>query len=73
MNGTLRSSMQRLTFSQLGLSPDAWSKPDKEGELKKQGHVVKNWKTRWFVIQNDHLFYFKAKGVRAQGLSNYFN
>jgi len=43
------------------LSPEMWSKPDKQGELKKQGHVVKNWKTRWFVIQHDMMFYFKNR------------
>jgi tRNA A-37 threonylcarbamoyl transferase component Bud32 len=44
------------------LSPEMWSKPDKQGELKKQGHVVKNWKNRWFIIQHDMMFYFKNKG-----------
>jgi len=43
------------------ISPEMWSKPDKQGELKKQGHVVKNWKSRWFVIQNDMMFYFKSR------------
>jgi len=43
------------------LSPEMWAKPDKQGELKKQGHVVKNWKTRWFVIQHDMMFYFKSR------------
>jgi len=43
-------------------SPEMWAKPDKQGELKKQGHVVKNWKTRWFVIQHDMMFYFKNRG-----------
>ena len=43
-----------------------WSKPDKQGELRKQGHVVKNWKTRWFIIQHDMMFYFKQKGVSDQ-------
>lgn len=43
-------------------SSDAWNKPNKEGELKKQGHVVRNWKKRWFKIQNDMLFYFKDRG-----------
>jgi len=38
------------------------SRTDKEGELKKQGHVVKNWKVRWFVLQNDKLAYYKKKG-----------
>lgn len=42
-------------------SPESWSHPEKEGELKKQGHVVKNWKKRWFRIQNDMLFYFKDR------------
>eukprot|EP01125_Pyxidicula_operculata_P016771 TRINITY_DN57_c0_g2_i1.p1 TRINITY_DN57_c0_g2~~TRINITY_DN57_c0_g2_i1.p1 ORF type:complete len:492 (-),score=114.93 TRINITY_DN57_c0_g2_i1:177-1652(-) len=42
--------------------PSQWSNPDKEGELKKQGHVVKSWKLRWFVLKNDKLFYFKKKG-----------
>jgi hypothetical protein len=35
---------------------------DKEGELKKQGHVVRNWKARWFIIKNNNLYYFKKKG-----------
>eukprot|EP01119_Soliformovum_irregulare_P008600 TRINITY_DN21704_c0_g1_i1.p1 TRINITY_DN21704_c0_g1~~TRINITY_DN21704_c0_g1_i1.p1 ORF type:complete len:488 (+),score=109.34 TRINITY_DN21704_c0_g1_i1:28-1491(+) len=48
-------------MSELELSPEMWSKPDKQGELKKQGHVVKNWKTRWFVIQHDMMFYFKNR------------
>jgi len=38
-----------------------WSKPAKQGELKKQGHFVKNWKTRWFILQQDRLFYFKNR------------
>lgn len=42
-------------------TPELWSKPDKQGELKKQGHVVKNWKVRWFVIQHDMMFYFKQQ------------
>ncbi len=41
-----------------------WSKPDKQGELVKRGHVVKSWKTRWFIIQNDLMFYFKNRGVQ---------
>ncbi|GAM19841.1 hypothetical protein SAMD00019534_030160 [Acytostelium subglobosum LB1] len=43
------------------ITPDQWSHPDKEGELKKQGHIVKNWKKRWFRIQKDMLFYFKEQ------------
>lgn len=44
------------------LTPEMWAKPDKQGELKKQGHVVKSWKNRWFIIQNDMMFYFKQRG-----------
>jgi len=47
---------ERSTFN-----PEQWSKPDKEGTLQKQGHVVKNWKTRWFVLQDGNLFYFRDK------------
>jgi len=39
-----------------------WREPDKQGQLKKQGHVVKNWKSRWFILKNTNLFYFKKKG-----------
>jgi hypothetical protein len=39
-----------------------WREPDREGFLKKQGHVVKNWKNRWFILKNTNLFYFKKKG-----------
>ncbi|KAF2078313.1 hypothetical protein CYY_000405 [Polysphondylium violaceum] len=49
-------------------SPDLWNKPDKEGDLKKQGHVVKNWKKRKFIIQNDMLFYFKDKEDKPVGI-----
>jgi len=35
---------------------------EKEGELKKQGHVVRNWKVRWFIIKENNLYYFKKKG-----------
>jgi hypothetical protein len=39
-----------------------WREPDRVGFLKKQGHVRKNWKTRWFILKNTNLFYFKKKG-----------
>lgn len=48
------------------IRPDMWGSPDKEGELKKRGHVVKNWKTRWFIVQGDHMFYFREKGVSSR-------
>jgi hypothetical protein len=40
----------------------AWStQVDKEGSLRKQGHIVKNWKLRWFILKGDKLWYFKSK------------
>jgi len=41
--------------------PEQWSNPEKVGSLTKRGHLVKNWKTRWFILQKDNLFYFKDK------------
>tara|TARA_R110002050_G_scaffold34420_7_gene86965 strand:- start:1203 stop:2303 length:1101 start_codon:yes stop_codon:yes gene_type:complete len=38
-----------------------WARPDKQGDLRKEGHFVKNWKVRWFVLQRDTLFYFKSR------------
>lgn len=34
----------------------------KEGYLTKQGGRVKNWKARWFVLERNHLKYYKTKG-----------
>jgi len=52
-----------------GVGPDGearamkslWMHPEKEGELRKEGQVVKHWRARWFVLQKDMLFYFKEK------------
>lgn len=33
------------------------------GYLIKQGHMVKNWKRRWFVLKGNHLCYFKSPRV----------
>lgn len=50
--------------------------PEKEGFLTKEGrfwlqmgspnisgHVLKNWKKRWFVLKNDTLYYFPNANV----------
>eukprot|EP01119_Soliformovum_irregulare_P013402 TRINITY_DN3555_c0_g2_i3.p1 TRINITY_DN3555_c0_g2~~TRINITY_DN3555_c0_g2_i3.p1 ORF type:complete len:349 (+),score=86.57 TRINITY_DN3555_c0_g2_i3:110-1156(+) len=46
---------------QRDLAPDMWNNPDLEGQLTKQGHVVKNWKLRYFILQHNKLFYFLSK------------
>lgn len=33
----------------------------KEGWLKKQRSIMKNWQQRWFVLRGDQLFYYKDK------------
>lgn len=42
------------------VDPVMWKTPDREGWLTKQGHRVRSWKQRWFVLQNDMLFYFET-------------
>ncbi|KAF3700876.1 Pleckstrin-2 [Channa argus] len=34
----------------------------REGFLVKRGHVVHNWKARWFVLMPDKLLYYKYEG-----------
>lgn len=36
------------------------SVPRKEGWLVKQGHLIKNWKRRWFVLEYPLLHYYKT-------------
>eukprot|EP01130_Rhizamoeba_saxonica_P011706 TRINITY_DN486_c3_g3_i1.p1 TRINITY_DN486_c3_g3~~TRINITY_DN486_c3_g3_i1.p1 ORF type:complete len:484 (-),score=103.57 TRINITY_DN486_c3_g3_i1:38-1447(-) len=36
-----------------------WTTPDKEGHLMKRGHIVRNWKRRWFILKGDKLYYFR--------------
>ncbi|XP_056152385.1 pleckstrin-2 [Lampris incognitus] len=36
----------------------------REGFLVKRGHVVHNWKARWFVLTADKLLYYKYEGGR---------
>eukprot|EP00071_Canis_lupus_P033758 XP_022267315.1 rho GTPase-activating protein 22 [Canis lupus familiaris] len=40
----------------------------KEGWLKKQRSIMKNWQQRWFVLRGDQLFYYKDKDeTKPQG------
>lgn len=36
----------------------------KEGKLEKKGHVVHNWKMRWFVLTASSLNYFESQENR---------
>jgi len=37
--------------------------PIKQGWLVKQGHFVKSWKRRWFILSTDNLYYFHNKNI----------
>lgn len=40
----------------------------KEGWLKRQRSIMKNWQQRWFVLRGDQLFYYKDKDeTKPQG------
>eukprot|EP00005_Dracoamoeba_jomungandri_P003072 CAMPEP_0174260378 /NCGR_PEP_ID=MMETSP0439-20130205/9674_1 /TAXON_ID=0 /ORGANISM="Stereomyxa ramosa, Strain Chinc5" /LENGTH=502 /DNA_ID=CAMNT_0015344609 /DNA_START=117 /DNA_END=1625 /DNA_ORIENTATION=+ len=47
-------------------SRDEWNNPEKCGQLFKQGHVRKNWKSRWFILQDDMVAYFKSSKETIQ-------
>ncbi|MGH0132477.1 UNVERIFIED_CONTAM: hypothetical protein FKN15_049163 [Acipenser sinensis] len=38
----------------------------KEGFLVKRGHIVHNWKTRWFVLLPDRLLYYRYEGGKRE-------
>lgn len=41
----------------------------KKGWLRKQGGVVKTWHRRWFILNEDYLFYFqKEEDVKPLGM-----
>ncbi|XP_024862158.2 pleckstrin-2-like [Kryptolebias marmoratus] len=42
--------------------PDRSNTPLREGFLVKRGHIVHNWKARWFVLMPDKLLYYKYEG-----------
>eukprot|EP01095_Lingulamoeba_sp_RSL-Kostka_P011929 TRINITY_DN464_c0_g2_i7.p1 TRINITY_DN464_c0_g2~~TRINITY_DN464_c0_g2_i7.p1 ORF type:complete len:517 (-),score=195.33 TRINITY_DN464_c0_g2_i7:93-1643(-) len=38
-----------------------FSNPTKTGDLNKQGVIRKKWKSRYFLLKDDNLYYFKSK------------
>ena len=40
-----------------------------EGWMAKQGHIFRNWKNRWFVLEARSIFYFSKEGAtKARGV-----
>jgi serine/threonine protein kinase len=35
--------------------------PEKEGHLIKEGHIIRSWKRRWFILKGNTLFYFTTR------------
>lgn len=70
MLGTMRS---RPLTPRLTNSPPTLPKnlPIRQGYLTKKGSVVKNWKRRWFILDNQTLVYYKNKGdIDSAGIIN---
>lgn len=46
-----------------GINPGqfSFSNPDKAGYLWKEGHVVRSWRKRWFVLCDNLLYYMRDK------------
>ena len=58
---------QRSGMSESAGASLPWANPQKEGFLNKRGHVVRNWKKRWFRLKNDMLYYFKDPDAQPVG------
>lgn len=56
----IRKKMEIILKSHGATELTGFSGIVKEGYLTKQGHVVKNWKKRWFVLRIGQLQYFKS-------------
>lgn len=42
-----------------------------EGWMAKQGHLVRNWKNRWFRLQGRRMYYYARDGlIKAKGVIN---
>ncbi|XP_038641473.1 pleckstrin-2 isoform X1 [Scyliorhinus canicula] len=38
----------------------------REGFLVKRGHIVHNWKVRWFILSKDKIHYYKIEGGKKE-------
>ncbi|KAF0983746.1 hypothetical protein FDP41_007661 [Naegleria fowleri] len=56
----IRKKIESILKSYGATEKTGFSEIIKEGYLTKQGHVVKNWKKRWFVLRVGELQYFKS-------------
>ncbi|KAL6062574.1 signal transducing kinase of the PAK [Balamuthia mandrillaris] len=57
---------QHPTFRPRALTKYPWQQePEKKGFLSKQGHIMKNWKVRYFVLKGNVLYYFKSTADAA--------
>jgi len=58
-------SIMSSSSSSIIISPSSSPSPTKrkliQGELVKQGHIFKSWRTRWFKIEDGYLCYYKSK------------
>eukprot|EP01104_Vermistella_antarctica_P018914 TRINITY_DN7186_c0_g1_i1.p1 TRINITY_DN7186_c0_g1~~TRINITY_DN7186_c0_g1_i1.p1 ORF type:complete len:530 (+),score=61.92 TRINITY_DN7186_c0_g1_i1:282-1871(+) len=65
MSASVSGSVSALTGTGPRWNPVQWANPDKAGFLRKRGHLVRNWKLRWFVLQGKQLFYFGGEFDRT--------
>mmetsp|Transcript_34686 Transcript_34686/g.65294 ORF Transcript_34686/g.65294 Transcript_34686/m.65294 type:complete len:127 (+) Transcript_34686:148-528(+) len=50
-------------MSSPGANVHFWENPERSGWLQKQGAWLSTWRRRWFVIKEQHIFWFKSDTV----------
>ena len=60
----LSSSPSTTINREFRWDPKSWSRPVKQGMLKKKGGW--NFKNRWFIVQGSRMFYFKTDLVKSK-------